>query len=51
MCRLWFDVEERYKTIGGEFIVKFATLWFDVEERYKTIKAEEERKAKGCGLM
>jgi len=34
---LWFDVEERYKTIRDHRRRATARLWFDVEERYKTI--------------
>ena len=34
---LWFDVEERYKTIKQTLRGLAKGLWFDVEERYKTI--------------
>ena len=34
---LWFDVEERYKTIDTSKPTDGEQLWFDVEERYKTI--------------
>ena len=34
---LWFDVEERYKTIEKAGFATANELWFDVEERYKTI--------------
>ena len=34
---LWFDVEERYKTISPSSALRHVQLWFDVEERYKTI--------------
>ena len=37
MLLLWFDVEERYKTICIKEIERLNALWFDVEERYKTI--------------
>ena len=35
---LWFDVEERYKTIEPKTRILKSMLWFDVEERYKTIR-------------
>ncbi len=35
---LWFDVEERYKTIYQSQYETHQQLWFDVEERYKTIE-------------
>ena len=37
MPRLWFDVEERYKTMTSAQFDLTQELWFDVEERYKTI--------------
>ncbi len=35
---LWFDVEERYKTMSSNGLQAATRLWFDVEERYKTIE-------------
>ena len=35
---LWFDVEQRYKTIKCFEEVMQMSLWFDVEQRYKTIR-------------
>ena len=37
MYRLWFDVEQRYKTIQWLYPGAGLRLWFDVEQRYKTI--------------
>ena len=37
-CRLWFDVERRYKTMKDVLVRNFIQLWFDVERRYKTIE-------------
>ena len=34
---LWFDVEQRYKTIVCSSRCHDDSLWFDVEQRYKTI--------------
>ena len=34
---LWFDVEQRYKTISLSSSHEDMQLWFDVEQRYKTI--------------
>ena len=34
--RLWFDVEEGYKTTENGIGLNEAELWFDVEEGYKT---------------
>ncbi len=36
MCKLWFDVEKRYKTTYGAWARAGKMLWFDVEKRYKT---------------
>ena len=35
---LWFDVEQRYKTIDSGTSSSTIQLWFDVEQRYKTIQ-------------
>ena len=34
---MWFDVEQRYKTITTSLWMAPSVLWFDVEQRYKTI--------------
>ena len=34
---LWFDVEQRYKTMMARSDRFTRSLWFDVEQRYKTI--------------
>ena len=36
--QLWFDVEQRYKTMGLALYEMNGTLWFDVEQRYKTMQ-------------
>ena len=51
VCQLWFDVEERYKTIQEDFELEAKELWFDVEERYKTILTIFELNPDSCGLM
>ena len=48
---LWFDVEERYKTMKQAEYNDEAELWFDVEERYKTISRGFVATMYSCGLM
>ena len=36
MFLLWFDVEKKYKTIGGGNVQFVLRLWFAVEKKYKT---------------
>ena len=48
---LWFDVEERYKTMKPNLLAEARQLWFDVEERYKTIVTQHFKKTMSCGLM
>ena len=50
-CTLWFDVEQRYKTISPAISPIDLSLWFDVEQRYKTIGGFVQSLAVGCGLM
>ena len=48
---LWFDVEQRYKTILHPEKMAAIRLWFDVEQRYKTICHRRLREGCSCGLM